>query len=276
MIITRLVVWFLGVGRLKRAAGKVVSCCAAIILLTMVFIVSQGVAFAQGGDAPAFEVTSIKLSKLETTDPLIGISPGRLTLTGFNLKMLMVYAYWIHPDQVQKTSGWMDSEKFDIVAKPERAVSQDQLRRMLQVMLTERFKLTFHHEQKELPIYTLTVAKGGSKMKARMPGDGGPGFRLVYQGNSLPGRNASISELIFVLQTRVLDRPVIDETSLNGRFDFDLSWSPDRLRGDTPPTDSDNPDLFTAVQNQLGLKLDSRRGPAEVLVVDHAEEPDAN
>lgn len=250
---------------------------ACLPLFAMAAVASQWIAFAQGPDAPAFEVTSIKASEPETKGPLIGISAGRLTLTGFTLKELMVYAYWIHPDQVQKSSGWMDSQKFDIVAKPERgSVPEDQMRRMLQVMLAERFKLTFHHDRKDLPVYVLSVARDGPKMKARKPDDGGAGFRLVFQGNSLPGRNASISQLIFALQTRILDRPVIDETGLSGNFDFDLAWSADAVRGDIAPTDSDNPDLFTATQKQLGLKLDSHRGPVEVLVIDHAEKPDAN
>src|SRR5262249_20715439 len=110
----------------------------------------------------------------------------------------------------------------------------------------------------------------------RIPGDGGPGFRLVYEGNSLPGRNVSIAQLLFLLQTSLLDRPVIDGTGLTGNFDFDLSWSPAGLQSDTPSPDSDKPDLFTSMQTQLGLTLDSHRGPVDVLVVDHAEKPDAN
>jgi uncharacterized protein (TIGR03435 family) len=190
--------------------------------------------------------------------------------------MLMVYAYWIHPDQVQKTSGWMDSGKFDIAAKPEGFVPEDQLRRMLQAMLAERFKLMFHHDQKELPVYVLTVAKGGSKMKARMRGES-----WSWSPPGVPGQQPARTErcdrsVDFVLQTRVLDRPTIDETGLNGKFDFDLSWSPEGVRGDVRPADSDSPDLFTAIEKQLGLKLSARRGPVDVLVVDHAEKPDAN
>ena len=241
-------------------------------------LLAQATAFAQAADAPAFEVTTIKPSQPDSTaGPLIGISGGRITLTGFTLKLLMVYAYWIHPNQVAGSSGWMDSEKFDIVAKPEKAfLPQDQLRRMLQTMAADRFKLKFHHEQRELPVYVLTVAKGGPRMKARTPGDGGPGFRMVFQGNSLPGRNASIAQMIFVLQTRVVDRPVIDETGLSGSFDFDLAWSRDAVGDATGPADSDAPDFFTAMQKQLGLSLESRKAPVDVLVIDRAEKPDAN
>lgn len=249
-----------------------------VLLLTSFGTALPCAAFAQGPDSPAFEVTTIKPSDPDTAGPLIGISVGRLTLTAFTLKELMVYAHWVHPNQVLGTSGWMDTQKFDIVAKPEKGFSsQDQLRQMLQALLADRFKLKYHRGQRELPAYALTLSKGGSKMKPRTPGDGGPGFRLVFQGNSLPGRNASIAQMIFVLQTRALDRPVIDQTGLTGNFDFNLSWSSDPVGGTRgAATDSDSPDLFTAMQTQLGLKLESRRAPVEVVVIDQAQKPDAN
>jgi uncharacterized protein (TIGR03435 family) len=262
----------------KRAAGRRFAArSAGTIFIAVACSAAQWTAFAQAADAPKFEVTTIKPSEPDTEGPVIGISAGSLKLQAFTLRQIMMYAYWIHPDQIQKASGWMESEKFDIVAKPEKSpMPEEQMRRMLQILLSERFKVNFHHEQKDLPVYALTVTKGGSKMKARMPGDGGAGPRLVFQGKSLPGRNVSIAQLIFVLQTRALDKPVIDETGLSGNFDFNLAWSSDPVRGEVGPSDSDNPDLFTAIQQQLGLKLDSRRSPVDVLVIDHAEKPDAN
>ena len=237
--------------------------------------------------APAFEVATIKLSEPDTPGPLIGISAGRLTLTGFTFKELMVYAYWIHPSQVLEAAGpmdsqkWMDSEKFDIVAKPEGDhVAEEQLRKMLQTLLADRFQLKFHHDRKQLPAYALVLGKDGSKMKARVPGDGGPGFRLVFQGARLPGRNASIAQLAFVLQAVVMDRPVLDQTGLTGNFDFDLAWTPNETqfggRGGTMPADPNSPDIFTAVQEQLGLKLEPQKDPVDVLMIDHAQKPSAN
>src|SRR4029077_18246393 len=118
-----------------------------------------------------------------------------------------MYAYWIHPSQVLVSAGvlgaagWMDSEKFDIIAKPEEGQTpEEQLRKMLQTLLADRFQLKFHRDMKPLPAYALVLGKNGPRMKARIPGDGGPGFRLVFQGARLPGRNASIAQLAFVLQ----------------------------------------------------------------------------
>jgi uncharacterized protein (TIGR03435 family) len=243
---------------------------------------AAGLLVAQTPAAPAFEVATIKMSQPDTPGPSIGISAGRLTLTSFTLKELMVYAYWIHPSQVLGASGWMDSDKFDIVAKPEGGqVPEEQLRKMLQTLLTDRFLLKFHREMKQLPAYALVPAKNGSiKMKARMPGDGGPGFRLVFQGARLPGRDASMSQLAFVLQAMVLDRPVLDKTGLTGSFDFDLVWTPNETqfggKGATIPADPDSPNIFTAIQEQLGLKLEPQRDPVPVLAIDRAEKPSEN
>jgi uncharacterized protein (TIGR03435 family) len=245
------------------------------------FAFGPGLLIADTPAAPAFEVATIKLAKPDTPGPLIGISAGRLTLTGFTLKELMVYGYWIHSSQVLGAPGWVDSEKFDIVAKPEGSpVPEEQLRKMLQALLSDRFQLKYHREMKQLPAYALTLGKNGSRMKARTPGDGGPGFRLVFQGARLPGRNASMAQLAFVLQAVVMDRPVIDKTGLMGNFDFDLSWSPTEAqfggRGGNMPADPDSPDIFTAVQEQLGLKLESQKDPVDVLMIDYAEKPSPN
>ncbi len=148
-------------------------------VLTLAGALTPSCMFAQAPDGPAFEVTTIKMGQPGTAGPLIGISAGRMTLTGFTLKELMVYAYWIHPSQVIGTSGWMDSDKFDVTAKPEKPVPEEQLREMLQKMLADRFRLTWHRIEKQISAYELVVAKNGPKMKARTPGDGGPGFRLV-------------------------------------------------------------------------------------------------
>ena len=255
--------------------------CRTFFGIAALFAIGGGPLVADTPVAPAFEVATIKLAKPDTAGPLIGISAGRLTLTGFTLKELMVYAYWIHQSQIVGASGWMDSEKFVIVAKPEGGqVPEPQLRQMLQTLLIDRFQLKLHHDLRQIPAYVLTLGKNGSKMKVRTPGDGGPGFRLVFQGARLPGRNASIAQLAFVLQAVVMDRPVIDKTGLMGNFDFDLSWSPTEAqfggRGAITPAEPDSPDIFTAVQEQLGLKLESQKDPVDVLIIDNAEKPSEN
>jgi uncharacterized protein (TIGR03435 family) len=153
---------------------------------------------------------------------------------------------------------------------------------MVQALLADRFQLKFHRETREIPVYVLTVAKSGHKMKVRTEGDGGAPGSMLFRGANLPGRNTSIAMLAGGLQKVVLDRPILDKTGLSGRFDFDLAWRPDATqfggRGGTLPAaaDPDRPDIFTALQEQLGLKLDATRGPGEVIVVDKVEKPSDN
>jgi uncharacterized protein (TIGR03435 family) len=130
-----------------------------ILVASEYVFVAAGLLVAQTAAAPRFEVATIKRSEPDTSGPLIGISAGRLTLTGFTLKELMVFGYWIHPSQVVGAAGWMDADKFDIVAKPDESqvppggrVPDDVLRQMLQVLLADRFKLNFHDEVKQLPV----------------------------------------------------------------------------------------------------------------------------
>src|SRR5947208_6375248 len=151
---------------------------------------------------------------------------------------------------------------------------------MLRKLLTERFKLTFHRERKELSIYALTIAKNGSRLKestasADAAPEGPPPlvFVLSPQGASLPGRHATLAELASVLQRAALDRPVVDRTGLSARFDFDLEWMPDETQfggqGPWANQEAAKPVLFAALQQQLGLKLEATKGPVEVLVIDH-------
>src|ERR1700728_2245136 len=154
---------------------------------------------------------------------------------------------------------------------------------MLRNFLTDRFKLTFHREPREFSIYQLELSKGGSKLKeTAAPNDPptvGPG--MVYpQRIVLPGRNATTGDLASLLQRAILDRPVVDKTGLSGRYDFDLEWAPDETQfgGEVPAPSAEapSPHLFTAVQEQLGLKLEATRGPVQALVVDSVERPTPN
>jgi uncharacterized protein (TIGR03435 family) len=160
----------------------------------------------------------------------------------------------------------------------------DQLKAMVQKLLSERFELVFHRDKKELPVYAITLTKTGHKMtKAdnplNLPGfsGGGPRGMLV--------RNATIEEFAGVLQANVLERPVVDQTGLGSvRWDFTLKWTPDASQialsgGPNPPPPSDAdapPDIFAAFQQQLGLKLESAKAPVDVLVIDKVEKPSAN
>ncbi len=154
---------------------------------------------------------------------------------------------------------------------------------MLRVLLTDRFRLTFHREPKDFSIYALELAKGGPKLKpsAAAPDDPPQLISTVYpQRILLPARNATTHDLATLMSRAILDRPVVDQTGLTGRYDFDLEWAPDETQfgGEIPPApaDAQAAPLFTAIQQQLGLRLEATRGAVEALVVDKADHPTAN
>ena len=154
---------------------------------------------------------------------------------------------------------------------------------MIRKLLADRFKLTFRREQKELPIFALTVAKNGPKLRAGTESPDGPKPLLIVlspQGASMPGRNATMAELASVMQRAALDRPVVDQTGLSKRYDFDLEWTPNDSQfggqGPPEPREPTKPDLFAAIQQQLGLKLEATRGSVEMLVIDQVERPSEN
>jgi uncharacterized protein (TIGR03435 family) len=183
----------------------------------------------------------------------------------------------------------VNTEHFDIVAETAGSVrpNVDEQMSMLRQLLIDRFQLTFDRPQKEMPIYTLTVANGGPKIKKSEgePSDGRPAlvFRLFPERRALlPVRDATIAEFVSVLQHGPVDRPVVDKTALAGRYDFDLDWAPNEdefggMMSARPPLaeDSAKPDLFAAIQ-QLGLRLLSTRGPVDTFVIDSAERPSDN
>jgi uncharacterized protein (TIGR03435 family) len=155
---------------------------------------------------------------------------------------------------------------------------------MMQKLLTERFKLTFHHDKKQLSVYAITVAKGGPKLTASA-GDANALNANFFRGlGDMTNVNSTIKDFAGVMQAAVLDRPVVDQTGLTGRYDFMLKWTPDESQfsgmGVTVPPPSDKadapPSLFTAMQEQLGLKLDPTKSPVDAIVIDHVEKPSDN
>jgi uncharacterized protein (TIGR03435 family) len=180
----------------------------------------------------------------------------------------------------------MSTAKFDIDAKPDvpGSPNREQLKTMVQKLLADRFQLKFHRDKKELSAYVLSVAKGGPKLKTS-EGDpkGLPG--LFFRGlGVLTVTNATMADFSHLMQSAVLDRPVVDQTGLNGKYDFLLKWTPDQSQFGgmgikvPPPSDAADapPPLFTAIQEQIGLKLDAGKAAVEVLALDHIEQPSAN
>jgi uncharacterized protein (TIGR03435 family) len=213
---------------------------------------------------------------------------GLLTMRGWSLKELISFAWdnnglGLHASLIAGGPNWFDRDRYDIVAKPEgpRIPSNEERKQMLKALLIDRFQLKLHSESKEIAVYALVVGRTGPRMKERKADDGGAPFSLPLNGFRMPGRNASMAQLAGILQSLIPltdperdNRPVIDKTGLNGKFDFDLRWTPDAtLAGGRagPPDLADAPDIFTAVQEQLGLKLELQKASMAVLVIDHVD-----
>lgn len=240
--------------------------------------------------------------------------PDGFSMHGGTLTGLVFSAYGLkYPEQLVGAPSWFASDKFDVDAKMESSVmdelqkmSQDDRsaarRQMMQALLADRFKLVVHHETREFSVYILTIAKGGLKMKEAKPGDtypngfkgpggrGGAGSTLFQMGPSgvmITSQGSSIAGLIGTI-SREAGRMVLDNTGLTANYDFVLQYTPENFHprtdlteppvgsGMTLPPDFGAISIFTAVQEQLGLKLESVKAPVDVIVVDHAERPSGN
>ena len=239
-------------------------------------------------DAPAvFEVATIKPSIPDRPGKVFTVKGRQVLTINTTANDLITFAYDLHTRQIVGGPPWMESEKYDVTGQPESegVPSRVQLSAMMRKLLEDRFKFTFHREKRELPVYAITVAPGGPKLTKNDNNPNGlPG--LFFKGlGTLPAMNATMGDLAGVMQTAVLDRPVLDKTGLQGRWDFTLRWTPDEtqfvnmgVRVTPPPANDPDapPGLFTAFQEQLGLKLESTKGPVEVLVVDKIDKPSEN
>jgi uncharacterized protein (TIGR03435 family) len=237
-------------------------------------------------DKPAvFEVATVKPSNPAAQGKLMTIKGRQVLTINTSLADLISFAYGLHVRQVIGGPSWMESDKYDITGQPEGQgmPNQNQMRDMIRTLLEDRFKLTTHREKRELPAYALVLGPTGPKMTKNDSNPNGlPG--LLFRGlGVLPATNATMADFAGVMQLAVLDRPVLDRTGLQGRWDFTLTWTPDETQfasfGVRIPASSDPnapPVLFTAVQEQLGLKFDSVRAPVEVLVIDRVEKPSEN
>jgi uncharacterized protein (TIGR03435 family) len=208
----------------------------------------------------------------------IHVNPsGLLTTTNCSVFELIKYAYDLNPKQITGEPSWVEDEKYDITAKPETAgtPSAKQLKAMIRGLLAQRFGLVSHFEEKELQVYAITQLKDGARMAeetslpAGLPEFAGSGPR------GFNAKNATLADFAQLLQALVLDRPVVDQTGLGSkRFNFVLRWTPTAMAADAA-VDAP-PDLFTAVQQQLGLKFQSTKAPAQVMVIDKVERPGEN
>jgi uncharacterized protein (TIGR03435 family) len=254
---------------------------------------------------PAFDVVSIKPNKSDSGMVRIMGKPDGYSASNVSLKMLIQSAYGIREDLISGAPSWADSARFDIDAKVAgsdvdalKKLTPEQRRLILQPLLADCFKLKIHTETKQLPVYELVVAKGGSKLKEATPGDtyangikgpdgvGRGGMMRVGRGQ-LNAQAVPMTSLANMLSQQ-LHRTVLDKTGLTGKYDIELNWTPDQgpdpmfkgpegapQRSDSAP-DASGPSIFTALQEQLGLRLQSAKGPVETIVIDHVEMPSEN
>jgi uncharacterized protein (TIGR03435 family) len=238
-----------------------------------------------------FDVASVRPNKSGIRGSGFNPQGNRLTATNVSLFLLIEWAYEMEDFRISGGPAWMKSDRFDIAAESEGGPSIARLRLvlqrlMLQSLLADRFHLQVHRQTKELPVYELSVAKGGSKLKeGRCIGTPSPANPCGGTSGSargiLMGRAVSLQTMAKDL-SGVLGRVVLDKTMLRGEYDFDLTWTPDETfaRGpgdpDAPAADPNGASIFTALQEQIGLTLKSAKGLVDVLVIDRAELPDDN
>jgi uncharacterized protein (TIGR03435 family) len=238
-----------------------------------------------------FEVATIKPSDPNGRGKGIGINrSGMVTTTNMTLADLIKFGYDLHPNQVVGAPAWFDSDKFDVTGKPATAgmPTVKQMQTMLQKLIVDRFSLKYHSEKKELPVYAISVAKGGAKIAKEenapvpVPSFGGApqrGFNL---------RNATMAEFATIMQATFMDLPVVDQTGFGDtRYSFVVKFTPDpamlavagappiQAQAAAPDLDAP-PDLAIAMEQQLGLRLQRTKAPVDVMVIDKVEKPSPN
>jgi uncharacterized protein (TIGR03435 family) len=221
----------------------------------------------------SFEVASVKPNQAGGEGRRAGSSPGGLFIaSNASLRLLMSRAFGVPEYQIERGPAWLDTETYDVAARANTSfeMTREELRPCLQALLTERFGLKWHKETKEGSVYSLTIAKNGPKLTEHT-GPGSPSISASTGSASgeIRGLNSTMARLAEYLSGQA-GRPVIDNTGLSGQYDFHVEWALDR------PADTSGPSLFTALQEQLGLKLNATRGPIDIIVIDHAERASAN
>lgn len=262
---------------------------------------------------PSFEVAAVKLNHSGSGSSHSSFTDGRFIATNVRIKSLILAAYDVQPSQILGGPDWINSERYDINAKVEDALAErfsklsrdqrkEQIGLLLQSLLAERFMLRVSRSTKDLPVYALVVAKNGPKLQQSKPDDAFPDGSKGTAGHGGSSTNTSsragniqIKDERTTMRSlaqqlsRQLGRTVLDRTGLQGAYDFTLQYSEDQNQsvmfrpadGGGPGagsalTEPSWPSIFTAIQEQLGLKLESTRGPVEILVIDHIEKPSEN
>ena len=236
------------------------------------------------GQIPKFEVASIKPSNSEDRRPFFNQTAGQYTVRNSTVRRLIQAAYMIKDFQIAGGPEWMNSDLYDISAKPETSVPWEQMAEMVKSLLADRFQLVIRKENKEMPVYALVIAKNGPKLKAA--DEAAPKVIRVRRG--LLTAPMGDMPMIAGLLSGFLGRSVINKTGLTGAYDVKLEWVPDEYQVamfarmqvpdgfGAPAPDWHGPSLFTALEEQLGLKLESQKGPVEMFMIERIERPSAN
>ena len=272
---------------------RIITAILFTVILFAAALVSGRFVQAQSTAGPPsslkFEVASLKPTPPDAQPPF-GIRPApggeRYVASNVTLKVIMTVAFRVRDEQIAGGPDWINTLRYDMNAKAERPSSVEELHIMLQNLLIERFKLQFHHETKELPVYALMVDKDGPKLEPHKAGSAGdPWIDQVSEQFLHMVWHAKFAPMDFFAWrlSLILDRPVIDQTKLTGGYDFDLKFTRDLPPGvsegalvNGAAIDTSGPTIFQAVRQQLGLKLESKKGPADIIVIDHAEKPVEN
>ena len=253
--------------------------CAVLVLTLAPLITIASPQSAGSTDASfRFEVATIKPASPDARGNSINNRPGIFEVRNGSVRSLVQYGYSIHPAQVIGGPDWINSDRFDITAKleqqesetdPNRVSTRDKRgRSAVRALLVERFQLRLRQESRELPVYSLIVDKGGHKLT---PSATGAGRVFTSSSNAIRTMNSEgFSSKGIAENFSFLDRPVLDETGLSGLFDFKLTWS------DSLDADATAPSIFTAVREQLGLKLEAKKGQVGIYVIEKVEKPSGN
>ena len=255
--------------RLLQIAGMLLAWVAAVAIPT--------------AQAPSFEVATIKPTPPDFNGGMFETMRGRqYTVRNYTARDLLIAAFQIHRSAIFGGPTWIETDKYDIdaVTPGDELPGRDARAAMLRELLRVRFNLAFHRAERDVPLYSLVVAKNGPKLKASAS-EAKPALaplvnRVFPNRIVTEGRAITVNQLASLLQ---VDRPVVDRTGITGMFDFDLEWVPDAQFGGRvilPAPDTSKPGLFTALQEQIGLRLEPTRGPGQVLIVDRIERPTAN
>ena len=252
----------------------------ALVSVVLAFVASHGVLVQT--QRPAFDVVSVKVNRSGEIPMRITAPPGRFDATNVTVRLLILNAYGLRDFQLVSLPGWAGDERFDVAGRAPGEATRDEISAMVRSMLADRFQLRAHQEMREMPTYALVAAAD------RRPG---PALRTSALDCSTPETRAKCSTRITprsisatgmtmarlaLTLSAVVGRVVTDDTGIAGSYDVELAFAPE---GPLPPgataqpQDADTPSIFTALREQLGLRLDGRRGPVEALVIDGVERP---